>query len=275
MSNIKYLSDGRKVAVIGSLNSQEKIVQEIFVQTDGIEIPSGENFVVKSLHDTPVIPWRAVEKDRFDALEKRYASENQKMQIERNCLEADHKLKCRLLSEKINWAADVIKTIAPEQFERLRAYMCGEMKWVIFSDYCGPKLLELNEKNELSNDEQIWNRALKMVVISGKIWSEDGNNFKAPPLDYNLNQYRDGSGSSGSNIEPFTSYETALVRLKEMLIEKGPSEYTIKEGAKYGFVFPDEMLAAYKAKSIETLKTSILQAQLQVDKFQNMLNEFQ
>ncbi|WP_181393601.1 hypothetical protein [Pectobacterium carotovorum] len=31
MSEVKFLSDGRKVAVIGQLNNQETIVQEIFV----------------------------------------------------------------------------------------------------------------------------------------------------------------------------------------------------------------------------------------------------
>ena len=51
---IKYTDDGRKVVVLGALNKQEKIVQEIFVIGEQ-EIPSGENFVVKSLHDAPAI----------------------------------------------------------------------------------------------------------------------------------------------------------------------------------------------------------------------------
>ena len=54
---IKYTSDGKKVAVIGRLNNQEQIVQEVFV-VDGSEIPSGEHFVVKSLHDVPVLSWK-------------------------------------------------------------------------------------------------------------------------------------------------------------------------------------------------------------------------
>ena len=45
--NIKYTTDGKKVVVIGNLNSQEKIVQEVFIINDA-EIPSGENFVVTS-----------------------------------------------------------------------------------------------------------------------------------------------------------------------------------------------------------------------------------
>ncbi len=40
---IKYTTDGKKVVVLGNLNSQEKIVQEVFV-VDGSEIPSGEDY---------------------------------------------------------------------------------------------------------------------------------------------------------------------------------------------------------------------------------------
>ena len=49
----KYMSDGRKVVVIGQLNTVESIVQEIFVTEQGDEIPSGERFTTKDLHDTP------------------------------------------------------------------------------------------------------------------------------------------------------------------------------------------------------------------------------
>lgn len=52
MTDIKYTDDGKKVLVVGKLNAQQTIVQEIFVSA-GQEIPSGENFVVKSLHDAP------------------------------------------------------------------------------------------------------------------------------------------------------------------------------------------------------------------------------
>lgn len=50
----KFLSDGRKVAVVGKINQTEYIVQEIFVTDSGDEIPSGEKFTAKSLHDKPV-----------------------------------------------------------------------------------------------------------------------------------------------------------------------------------------------------------------------------
>jgi len=60
-TNFKYLSDGRKVIVIGDLNDSEKIVQEIFVTEGGAEIPSGKNFTATNLHDTPVLSWKEKE----------------------------------------------------------------------------------------------------------------------------------------------------------------------------------------------------------------------
>ncbi|VGD33408.1 Uncharacterised protein [Klebsiella pneumoniae] len=54
---IKYLSDGRKVVVVGQLNQTETIVQEVFVTEAGDELPGGERFVTKSLHDVPVESW--------------------------------------------------------------------------------------------------------------------------------------------------------------------------------------------------------------------------
>lgn len=64
----KFLSDGRKVVVCGKINQTEYIVQEIFVTKDGSEIPSGENFTAKSLHDVPVESWKQKEEKRIEAL---------------------------------------------------------------------------------------------------------------------------------------------------------------------------------------------------------------
>ncbi|HEI9857545.1 TPA: hypothetical protein SLO96_000850 [Proteus mirabilis] len=63
----KFLSDGRKVAVLGKLNTTESIVQEIFVTDSGVEIPSGENFTTKSLHDEPE---KATKKESLKGLNK-------------------------------------------------------------------------------------------------------------------------------------------------------------------------------------------------------------
>ena len=70
----KYLSDGRKVVVIGNLNNKETIVQEIFISKSGDEIPGGERFVVKSLHDEPVMSYKdkqAIESEKREQESKR------------------------------------------------------------------------------------------------------------------------------------------------------------------------------------------------------------
>ena len=64
MSDLKFLSDGRKVSVIGKINKTEFIVQEVFVTASGDEIPSGENFTAKSLHDAPVQSYKEKEAAR-------------------------------------------------------------------------------------------------------------------------------------------------------------------------------------------------------------------
>lgn len=59
---IKFFFDGRKVVVVGALNNQETIVQEVFVTQQGDEIFGGERFVVKSLYDQLVELWLFREK---------------------------------------------------------------------------------------------------------------------------------------------------------------------------------------------------------------------
>jgi len=82
--NIKYTSDGKKVLVVGKLNAQETIVQEIFISNDN-EIPSGENFVVKSLHDAPAVSWKEKNlkdfEDRYEKEKKHYEESLEKNTI--------------------------------------------------------------------------------------------------------------------------------------------------------------------------------------------------
>lgn len=54
----KYTKDGKKVAIIGELNQNEYIVQEISVTESGDEIPAGDRFTAKGLLDEPVETWK-------------------------------------------------------------------------------------------------------------------------------------------------------------------------------------------------------------------------
>lgn len=82
--NIKYTTDGKKVVVLGDLNSNEKIVQEIFITPSGNELPGGENFVVKSLLDEPAKSWK---EEEIAKLEKRYNDRKREIQRDMDDLE--------------------------------------------------------------------------------------------------------------------------------------------------------------------------------------------
>ena len=84
---IKYTTDGKKVKVIGSLNNQQKIVQEIFITNDGSEIPSGENFVVTSLHEAPVESWK---EKKLRELETNFDSTRRKLENDLKILEENY-----------------------------------------------------------------------------------------------------------------------------------------------------------------------------------------
>ncbi len=121
---IKYTTDGKKVSVIGKLNNTETIVQEIFVTANGAEIPSGENFVVKSLHDQPVESWK--EKQLRD-LEARYCRE-------KNELETRIKTQKRILenavakaSLKADFLLDFANNSNETQIKTLKLVLSGKI----------------------------------------------------------------------------------------------------------------------------------------------------
>lgn len=61
------MSDGRKVVVIGQLNTVESIVQEIFVTEQGDEIPNWSTLHnKKDLHDKPVISYKKKEEIKLE-----------------------------------------------------------------------------------------------------------------------------------------------------------------------------------------------------------------
>jgi flagellar biosynthesis chaperone FliJ len=99
MSDLKYLSDGRKVSVIGKINQTEYIVQEIFITETGDEIPSGENFTAKSLHDAPVKSWKEKEVDKIEARHQKAQDEYKKLEAEIKLLKGKRQGYADILSQ--------------------------------------------------------------------------------------------------------------------------------------------------------------------------------
>jgi len=205
--NTKYTSDGRKVIVVGKLNAEQSIVQEIFV-CDGQEVPSGENFVVSSLHDAPAESWK---EKNLRELEERY--DKQRKTIKSRINVCNNKL--RLAEQKARQRAGALLAFAGnsdnEQLQTLHAFLAGEITHFFIDCSYSPQIVSWDDNDTYCIDS--WSgrmkvEGMKLVSIFG---SSDGK------MDYRINQYRDGSGGGSRRIVPCKSYEQALSEAQKSL----------------------------------------------------------
>ena len=153
---IKFTTDGKKVVVIGSLNSQEKIVQEIFI-VDGSEIPSGEHFVVKSLHDAPAVSWK---ENDLKKLEERYEKERKQYNDEIDKNYKAYKAKTSELRAKMAYIGAALKNANEKSFETLVDFITGETEWIVVNHY-DVQLLPINEFHQMYEDK------LRLISLFG------------------------------------------------------------------------------------------------------------
>lgn len=199
MTDIKYTNDGKKVLIVGKLNSQETIVQEIFVSA-GQEIPSGENFVVKSLHDAPAESWK---EKNLRELEARYETSRKKWESEID----QQGRRLSMIKEKAKLHADAlfkfVDNADSESMQLLKKVMSGQITHIFVSGY-SPEIYEWEGGKGAYVVDTFHDRGriegIKLMSIYGY---SDGD------LEYRLHQYRDGSGES-EQIWPTCSYEEAL-----------------------------------------------------------------
>ncbi|KPB77935.1 hypothetical protein ACKUFS_11545 [Pseudomonas cannabina] len=248
MSNIKYTSDGKKVLVVGKLNAEQTIVQEIFVSA-GQEIPSGENFVVKSLHDAPAESWK---EKNLRELELRYESDRKKLQGQID--EQERRLSLERDKAKLQTSAllQFVKNSDESQLETLKNFMAGKITHLFVAGYY-PEIISWTDSNKVYDADSFYHHArlegIKLVSLMGK---SDGD------LSYQLNQYRDRSGSS-KTVYPCTSYEAALAMAQAQLDEDsagyvaGDTQYfNVPEWQKIeGIEIPAAVIERYEALADE------------------------
>lgn len=261
MSDIKYTDDGKKVLVVGKLNAQQTIVQEIFVSA-GQEIPSGENFVVKSLHDAPAESWK---EKNLRELEQRYESDRKKLQglID----EQERRLSMEREKAKFQTSAllQFVKNSDESQLETLKNFMAGQITHLFVAGY-SPEIISWADSNK-AYDVDSWHgrtklEGIKLVSLMGK---SDGD------LSYRLHDYRDGSGNS-KTIYPCTSYEAALAMAQAQLDKDGAAyvagdyrHFNVPEWQKIeGIAIPAAVIERYeteldanRVRRIETLKKEL------------------
>ncbi len=259
--NIKYTTDGKKVFVIGNLNSQEKIVQEVFIIND-VEIPSGENFVVTSLHDAPAISWK---EKSIKETEERYEKEHKENLKKIEVLQKDYNLKSSVIKAKLQFLTKLELNLTEEKLDQLISFVSGRSKFIVMDTYSD---VEISDYDESITDKEYGRfDALRLISVFGR---SDGE------LEFRKNNYSDGSGSWRTVI-PCETKEEALGILKEKfnakINEKGVNSYLLKTAEKYNLEIPEDALKVYKDKQRETVLKYIKSQEEELEKYKKQLEE--
>lgn len=250
--DIKYTSDGKKVAVIGKLNAQETIVQEIFVVGEA-EIPSGENFVVKSLHDAPAVSWAQKEKANIEASLAKTRREATDIQKRLNIAN-------RELRERLNYVCKTLRHVAPESFDVMVAVLSGEITHYVVDNYGGPRVL---------TELPFYDGKLRLLSLFGR---DDGT------LNYYLHTYYDGSGSGGESVYPCRS-EAEAEEVAKGLAEKRIASCGLYHAGvfglakKYDIPLDAEKVAQYREREEANIRKRLEESQANVATWETKLSE--
>ena len=263
MSETKYTTDGKKVLIVGKLNNTETIVQEIFVATNGQEIPSGENFVVKSLHDAPVESWKEKKLRELEATyEKESKSWDEKIRTQRK--------RCGDVVQKAKLKADALFRFFDnksnhEQLETLKSFMVGEITHFFINEY-DPKIGTW--------DDEMYSEEYRGGVVENiKLVSMYGNSNG--DLEYKICEYRDGSGSK-KDVIPCKSYEEALEYAQKDFNEKAVKFLSENKSLNLerwmkieGLVIPENVITKHNQIKEEAKNKRIAGLEAQIQKLKS------
>lgn len=244
--DFKYLADGRKVVVVGQLNNVESIVQEVFVTDSGDEIPSGEKFTTKNLHDAPVVSWKAKKEAELEA--SLNAVKGKLAQLHREECEVKERLKG--LRAIFGSARALAETLDEQDFETLALFMSGACEYIVIEGYGAPELAKFDET--LINMYERRFDGIKLVSLFGKTNGD---------ISYRLHRYSDGSGGS-QTVYPCRDLEQARALLLSMTlesIERGrfPSVAQVEKLRKAGVVLDKKTAKKIREHAASANKKSI------------------
>jgi hypothetical protein len=254
MSEIKFTTDGKKVIIVGKLNSQETIVQEIFISESGAEIPSGENFVVRSLHDAPVESWK---EKNLRELEIRYESERKSWEKKIEDLNNRLRKQQKHIEAHIESIGAHLRESQPESFDLICGLLGGRLNVAVINEYGKFTISELTS-SFFSNEY-----GFRLISLFGR------NNGD---MQMKLNRYSDGSGG-WDEVKFFESEQQAKDWIISEINSKPViSRYSIETAEKYGLEIDPKKLEAYfneekgrvekrisdKRKELEGLETELL-----------------
>jgi hypothetical protein len=256
--NIKYTTDGKKVIVLGNLNSTEKIVQEIFI-IDGSEIPSGEHFVVKSLHDAPAMSWMEKRAKELEARCERIYSEHKK-------LEEEFYSKTKVIKAKLSFIEKLETNLSEDKLKQLIDFISGDIKYVVIEGYSSFDILDFNTAitKRFFGDYN----GIRLLSVFGH---SDGD------LSYGINEYK-SKDCDWVTIHPCKTMEEALDILRErfsIMVKERFSSDLLKVAKEYNLDIPDDIVKKYNKEKRESLLADIEKEKQQIQAYENELLKYQ
>lgn len=264
--SMKYLSDGRKVVVIGKLNNTETIVQEIFITQDGGEIPSGEQFTVKSLHDQPVLSYREKEAQKAEESISRLDQEIKTRMLKKARMTEDLKGLAAVLKS----SQKLVERLPTTTLETFAAFLTGTIEYLVVDHYSiTPPVKMLDEvvrkENRYCGEDKTFD-SIKLISVLGR---SDGN------LEYNIHDYSDGSGGT-TQVYPFTTLKEALAHIKTRAEIKIDGDRLWADDyatcIKMGILFSTEHEHKYQKFASEQRAKAVNVAKAELEKCQTKLN---
>lgn len=261
----KFLSDGRKVVIVGQLNNTETIVQEVFVTQQGDELPGGERFVVKSLHDQPVESYLSREKAKQ---EKALADTNLKIDgINREIGELRNTLS--FWKEMVKQVGAFAKHIDDADLDHFSDVMTGQVSFAVRRNYTLPSIDKFEDYMS-SIDNYHGRKKFEGIKCLSVLGSTNGN------IALRVNRYSDGSGGY-DDVEFYKTIEEARKCVKRIAMERfnkhGLSIEEVKKCRSMGIEFNLDEMKLIKERLFASSEKSLANYQEQFDKQINQIND--
>lgn len=261
----KFLSDGRKVVIVGQLNNTETIVQEVFVTQAGDELPGGERFVVKSLHDQPVESWLSREKTKQEK-----ALADAKLKIENINKEIEgYRNKLSFWKEMVKQVGAFAEHIDDADLDHFSDVMTGQVKYAVDRNYGLPDI-ESFEDYMSSIDNYYGRKNFEGIKCLSLLGSTNGD------IALRVNRYPDGSGGSVT-VEFYKTIDEARQCVKRIALERlgsnGLSIDEVKKCRHMGINFSLDEMKLIKERLFASSEQRLAHHQDQFDKQVNQIND--
>lgn len=252
MSDIKYTSSGKKVRVVGKLNTTDFIVQEIYVDEQDNELPAGENFIEKSLLDTPAKTFQQRQNDILR--EKAVKLENDIDIINNKINKALQRLNA--ISEHAKQADCILKNLDGFDYNHFCDVFTGQTKYAVTGTS-----IESFENAVYKFERRYSDCHFDSIRLISLLGNSKGS------LDYKVSYYSDGSGG-GTTYKFVNTIEEAAKLVFEVIDRKienhNDISYCLKDLIKHNINIPDYILTynrGYQVTALNERRESILKLQ--------------